>query len=123
MLGTSGILHTLKESNEKVLVDHLYPVNKSTKYWKYPTQPEVCSIFHDQIIDLQVEGEWDSLGYRSTHYLMRRQSYPNLRSSVMTTVIKFSYITLFEIMHVMHNGLFSFCFHNSLNLSFCLPLP
>ena len=61
----------VKESNEKVVVDHLYPVdNKSTKYWKYPTHPEVCSIFRDQIINLEVEGEWDSLGSRLQKYTL-----------------------------------------------------
>ena len=61
----------MKESDEKVLVDHLYPVdNKSTKYWKYPTHPEVCSVFRYQILDLQVEGEWSLLGSRLQKYTL-----------------------------------------------------
>ena len=61
----------VKESNEKVLVDHLYPVDKkSTKHWKYPTHPEVCSVLRDQILDVQVEGEWNSLGSRLQKYTL-----------------------------------------------------
>lgn len=59
-----------EESSDKVMVDHLYQIDKSMKFWKYPGQPDVCSVFQDQILDIKVEGEWNLLGSRTQRYTL-----------------------------------------------------
>ena len=64
------LAYVKEESSEKVVVDHLYQIDKSTKHWKYPTQPDVGSVFTDQILRVKVEGEWNFLGTRTQRFTL-----------------------------------------------------
>ena len=54
-------------------VEHLTRVNKDTNYmWKYPTVNDIAeNLREDQILDVNVEGDWDTSSVRNTKYVLR----------------------------------------------------
>ena len=51
-------------------VDHLQrKLQKSDSNWKYPSREDVQMVYRDQIISIEVEGEWDMVAdSRKRHF-------------------------------------------------------
>ena len=63
-----------------VIVDHLCHANQnSSKHWKYPSVSDIQSVSVDQILDVTVEGDWNSLGSRSQTYTLHNEN--NIKST------------------------------------------
>ena len=59
-------------------IEHIHRTNKNCNLkWRYPSKEDIADVEEDQILDCDIDGDWDVLSNRNNEFSLRNHEFIN----------------------------------------------
>ena len=67
------------KDNKEFIIEHLRVDLDSNLKWKYPTSNDICVVEADQILQCEIDGEWDVINDRNMTFTLHNHEHINMK--------------------------------------------